>query len=94
MVAGAAAAQAAEAITKHRQSARPLGGRFLLGDLKHRFALIKVNRLLTTTIKVNVPSNCRIAVDERGFEMKKKQVRFSLWEYILGGGWCGGGAGG
>jgi hypothetical protein len=50
--------------------------------------------LLTTTIKVNVPSNCRIAVDERGFEMKKKQVRFSLWEYILGGGWCGGGAGG
>jgi hypothetical protein len=28
----------------------------------------------------------------RGFVMKKKPARFDFWTWMLGGGWCGGGA--
>jgi hypothetical protein len=57
-------------------------------------ALLTITRLLTTTIKVNMPVNCRIVVVKRGLKMKKIDPRRGIWDWLLGGGWCGGGAGG
>ena len=54
---------------------------------------VMVNRLLTTTIRVNTSPNCRIAVlGTRGLDMKKIDPRRGVWDWIFGGGWCGGGS--
>jgi hypothetical protein len=53
-----------------------------------------VNCLLTISIKVNVLRICRIILGYRGLEMKKTKSTRGLWTWLLGGGWCGGGAGG
>ena len=53
-----------------------------------------VNRLLTISIKVNVPCICRIDFNYRGRKMKKTKATRGLWTWLLGGGWCGGGSGG
>jgi hypothetical protein len=50
-----------------------------------------VNRLLTISIKVNVPETAESKFD-RGFEMKKQTRGF--WSWILGHGWGNTGSGG
>jgi hypothetical protein len=53
-----------------------------------------VNHLLTIPIKVNVLATCRIAVEERGLEMKKTKAARGFWTWLMGGGWSGAGGGG
>jgi hypothetical protein len=36
----------------------------------------------------------RIALDEGESRMKKIDPRRGIWDYLFGGGWCGGGASG
>jgi hypothetical protein len=54
-----------------------------------------VNRLLTISIKVNIPVSCRIAVKTRGSkEMKKVQAKTGFWSWLMGSGWSGAGGNG
>jgi hypothetical protein len=48
--------------------------------------------LLTITIKVNVNPTAESQLWKRGFEMKKIDPRRSVWDWLFGGGWCGGGS--
>ena len=43
-----------------------------------------VTRLLTITIKVNIAPSCRIAVEQRGDEMKKTKAGRGFWSWIMG----------
>ena len=47
-----------------------------------------VNRLLTISIRVNIPPNCRCAGDQRG------RVMWSFWNWLLGSGKGNAGSGG
>jgi hypothetical protein len=46
-----------------------------------------VTHLLTITIKVNIPLNCRIAVQTRGDRMKKAKTGRGFWSWLMGQGW-------
>jgi hypothetical protein len=48
--------------------------------------------LLTITIKVNVPSTAESQCEEKGHDMKKIDPRRGIWDWLFGGGWCGGGS--
>jgi hypothetical protein len=50
--------------------------------------------LITISIKVNVPSICRIAVVERGLEMKKTKAGRGFWSWLMGHGSENAGVGG
>jgi hypothetical protein len=52
-----------------------------------------VNRLLTISIKVNVPSSAESHLEERGRKMKKTQTR-GFWSWLGGSGWASGGGNG
>lgn len=62
----------------------------------HALWSVMVNFLLTMTIKVNTsPQSARFAPNAQGTKMKKnKKAQKGIWEWILGGGWGGTGAGG
>jgi hypothetical protein len=53
-----------------------------------------VNRLLTISIKVNVLCVSRIIFGTGDVTMKKTKATRGFLSWLLGGGWCGGGAGG
>lgn len=55
-------------------------------------ALIKVNLLLTMSIKVNTLCICRIFFDGQGLDMKKQaQTKVGFWSWLLGYGTGSGG---
>ena len=51
-----------------------------------------VNHLLTITIKVNEP-HLPNQSEDRGDMMKKVNNGRGFWSWLMGSGWCGGGAG-
>jgi hypothetical protein len=53
-----------------------------------------VNRLLTISIKVNIRAICRISMTAGDGKMKKTKASRGFLNWLLGGGWCGGGGGG
>jgi hypothetical protein len=50
-----------------------------------------VNRLLTISIKVNIPASAE-SNSSRGDKMKKQTRGF--WNWLMGGGWASGGSNG
>jgi hypothetical protein len=50
--------------------------------------------LLTISIRVNVLFLAESIVVNRGRVMKKTQPTRGIWDWLLGGGWCGGGSNG
>lgn len=53
-----------------------------------------VNRLLTKSIKVNVPSSAESQLNKRGMEMNKVKSGRGFWSWLGGSGWGGGGGNG
>jgi putative hemolysin len=53
-----------------------------------------VNRLLTISIKVNIPATAESQCAQRGFEMKNNKAGRGFWSWLLGSGWDGGGSNG
>ena len=47
-------------------------------------ALIMVNRLLTISIKVNMPSTAESQLEQRGTKMKKTKAGRGFWSWLLG----------
>jgi hypothetical protein len=54
-----------------------------------------LNRLITISIKVNIPFvPMRFARNDRGLKMKKRPPIKGFWSWLIGSGWGSGGSGG